>query len=269
MVVTGVRRLLTWYLPLASGTVLSLFFAWGFARGVAGTAGEVVRESPESFRIASEGGSAESQREEQSGRQLVVIVGDSLARGTGDDLGEGIGGRLSQILDDRGLEHEIANLGVDGAKTEDLLARLERPSVGRLLSEASVVVVSIGGNDLFGERESFGAARAVPDGQDAVIEPIQTRIVEVVAGIREENPEVPIFLLGLYNPFASVRDGDRLSPLVTRWNAALLQRLADDPRVVIVQTSDLFLGHDRLSADRFHPNGDAYALIARRIADVL
>lgn len=265
----GVRRLLTWYLPLASGIVLSLFFAWGFARGVAGTAGEVVRESPVSSRVVSEGGSSGSAREEQSGIRLIVIVGDSLARGTGDELGEGIGGRLSQVLDDRGVEHEIANLGVDGAKTTDLLARLERPSIERLFAEASAVVVSIGGNDLFGERESFGVARTVPDGHDTVIEPIQTRIFEVVAGIREENPEAPIFLLGLYNPFASVPDGERLSPVVTRWNAALLQRFADDPRVVIVQTSDLFLDHDRLSADRFHPNGDAYALIARRISDAL
>jgi lysophospholipase L1-like esterase len=34
-----------------------------------------------------------------------------------------------------------------------------------------------------------------------------------------------------------------------------------------VQTSDIFASHDRLSADRFHPGDEGYALIARRIAD--
>lgn len=262
-----VRRFLTWYLPLASGTVLSLFFVWGFALGVTGNAGEVVRESTKFSGVAPGNDVATPERE--AGKQLIVIIGDSLARGTGDELGEGIGGRLSEILDDRDVEHEIANLGVNGAKTGDLLEMLERPSVNRLLADAAIVLVSIGGNDLFGERESFGVAQTVPEAHGVVIDPIQTRIEELVATIRKANSDVPVFLLGLYNPFFSVPEGGLLSSVVARWNADLLHRFADDPRVVIVQTSDLFLDHDRLSADRFHPNGDAYGLIARRIADAL
>ena len=49
----------------------------------------------------------------------------------------------------------------------------------------------------------------------------------------------------------------------------MMERFANDPNVVIVQTSDLFAFRDRLSFDRFHPANEGYALIARRIADAL
>ena len=261
------RRLVTWYLPLVAGLLLSVIFGWGFVRGVTGNAGEVVRTSQ---GIAGDLAQTEEPgTSEDAARDLIVILGDSLARGTGDELGEGIGGRLGEILDERGRDHETANIAVNGARTPDLLAQLDRPSVTRLVSRASVVVVSIGGNDFFGERDMFGVAEAVPDDPGLAIETIQERIENAVTRIRALNPEAPIFLLGLYNPFTSVPEGDRLSPVVARWNGGLIDRFSSDPGVVIVQTSDLFLAHERLSADRFHPNGEGYGLIARRIADAL
>jgi len=54
---------------------------------------------------------------------------------------------------------------------------------------------------------------------------------------------------------------------VNRWNARLAGRFENDPNLTIVQTSDLYSHHDRLSFDRFHPGGEGYRLIARRIAD--
>ncbi|MDX1584468.1 MAG: hypothetical protein R3338_12800 [Thermoanaerobaculia bacterium] len=91
------RRLLTWYLPLVFGVVLATLFAWGFAKGLQGNAGELVRE-------ASAGSDVRDVSGEEAERRAtidVVILGDSLARGTGDEIGEGIGGRLSSILEER------------------------------------------------------------------------------------------------------------------------------------------------------------------------
>ena len=56
---------------------------------------------------------------------------------------------------------------------------------------------------------------------------------------------------------------------VTQWNARVLQRFAKDPDVMLVHTSDLFSHRDRLALDRFHPSGEGYELIARRIVDAL
>lgn len=260
------RRLLTWYLPLFAGIALSVLFAWGFIKGLQGDAGELVRDSTVISRPEDDLG---EQNTAVSGKTLILILGDSLARGTGDELGEGIGGRLSTILDQREVDHEIANLAVNGARTEDLLGQLERESVEHIVENAAVVLVSIGGNDFFGETDSFGVSERLPDDPEQVIDPIQERIGGAVSEIRALNPEAMIFVLGLYNPFQGDEARERLSPLIARWNSALLRRLAGDPRVVVVQTSDLFVTKDRLSSDRFHPNGEAYELIARRIADAI
>ena len=87
--------------------------------------------------------------------------------------------------------------------------------------------------------------------------------------VRGANPQARIFVIGLYNPFVSAQFGKMLTPFVNRWNAKLVERFAKDPNIVVVQTSDLFAFHDRLSFDRFHPSQEGYALIARRIADAL
>ena len=47
----------------------------------------------------------------------------------------------------------------------------------------------------------------------------------------------------------------------------MTEQFAADANVVVVPTADLFAYHDRLSPDRFHPSGEGYGLIARRIAD--
>ena len=82
--------------------------------------------------------------------------------------------------------------------------------------------------------------------------------------VRAVNPSARIFFVGLYSPM-----GKMLSPYVTRWNARMLERFGGDTDFVLVQTADLFSHRDRLSLDRFHPSGDGYELIARRIADAL
>ncbi|MGK2857178.1 MAG: GDSL-type esterase/lipase family protein, partial [Thermoanaerobaculia bacterium] len=91
------------------------------------------------------------------------------------------------------------------------------------------------------------------------------RVETVLRGLRAASPEARIYLLGLYDPFAA--RGNEVASYVAAWNSALVDRFGDDPRITVVQTADLFVGVDRLSADRFHPNEDAYERIARRIAD--
>ncbi|MDX1584737.1 MAG: hypothetical protein R3338_14155, partial [Thermoanaerobaculia bacterium] len=63
---------------------------------------------------------------------------------------------------------------MNGARTADLLEQLERSSVGRIVSNAEVVIVSIGGNDFFGERDSLGVSERGPEDPDRQIDPIQS-----------------------------------------------------------------------------------------------
>ena len=196
-----------------------------------------------------------------------LVLGDSLARGTGDETGLGIGGRLVEELKRRRVPvKQSVNLAVNGAKTRDLAALLDSANVRHLIGESNVIIVSIGGNDLWGDQSLRSAA---PRDPEKVMGGVLESVTKAVATVRSSNKTARIFVIGLYNPFASTPMGRMLTPFVNRWNANLVERFAADPNVVVVQTSDLFAYRDRLSMDRFHPANDGYELIARRIADAL
>jgi len=199
-----------------------------------------------------------------SGTIVPIIVGDSLARGTGDETGLGIGGRFVDELRKRNMRTQnIVNIAVNGARTGDLIQQLQGHNVQVLLAQSNVIIVSIGGNDLWGDNWR----NAPPRDPSMVMRSVVDQIVHIVGVIRAANPGAKIFIVGLYNPFATTRFGAMITPLVKEWNARLIERFAGDSNLVVVQTADLFNWRDRLSLDRFHPGDEGYALIARRIAD--
>jgi lysophospholipase L1-like esterase len=252
-----VRRFLVWYLPLTAAIVAAILFGAGFYSILRGDIGT-------SVSIASP-----SQVTVSAPRQQIapIILGDSLGRGTGDESGLGIGGRVVDELRKRNIPAKnIVNIAVNGARTRDLIQQLDSHNVQTLVAQSNVVIISIGGNDLWGDNNWRNAP---PRNPEAVMKGVLDRIEESVKVVRGANPTARIFVIGLYNPFISTPFGKLLTPFVNRWNALLAERFSGDPNIVIVQTSDIFAYRDRLSFDRFHPNDEGYSLIARRIADAI
>lgn len=250
------RRFLFWYLPLFAGLAAVGVFAYGFVSYLAGERGEPVDFLPRTATAATP---------QQTQLVTPVILGDSLARGAGDERGLGISGRLDSELRRRGIRaRRTVNLGVNGSRTRDLLRQLESSNVQRILGESNAIIVSIGGNDLWGGNDW----RNVATGEaEARMNDVLGRIDQIVARIRAVNPRARIFFVGLYNPFVTSPGGKELTSLVNRWNARLLEEFGDDPDFTLVATADLFSHRDRLSVDRFHPGGEGYELIAKRIAE--
>ena len=252
------RRFFYWHLPLAFAVVATALFASGFYKYVRGDTGEPVDIVARPVARASAAPSAVA---------TPIILGDSLARGTGDPAGLGIGGRLDQELRRRGIPaKKTVNIAVNGARTVDLLRELDVPNVQRLLAESNVVIVSIGGNDLLGGTDWRNAP---PSDPDAMMTRVLDHIDSVVKRIRSDNAKARIFVIGLYNPYTSTPAGRVVTTFVNRWNAKLIEHFATDPNVFIVGTSDIFANHNRLAIDNFHPGGEGYELIARRIADAM
>lgn len=250
------RRILFWYLPLAAALIAVAMFAYGLVAYLRGDRGE-----PVEFLRAT----AAPQTPQPRALLTPVILGDSLARGTGDEQGLGIPGRLDAELKRRGIRaRRTYNLAVNGARTPDLLRQLDSPNVQQLLRDSNVIIVSIGGNDLWGGSDWRNVS---PGEAGARMNQVLTRIEQAIEKIRDVNPRARIFFVGLYNPFVTTPMGAPLSALVNKWNARLLDKFGADPDFTLVETSDLFSHRDRLSIDRFHPGGEGYALIARRIAD--
>ncbi len=245
-------------MPLAVSGLAAALFAGGFYAFLRGDTGVPVDLLPRRNTTATAAAQTTIS---------PIILGDSLARGTGDPAGLGIGGRLDQELRRRNIRAtRTVNIAVAGARTPDLLRQLDSRNVQTIVAQSNVIIVSIGGNDLWGGTDWRTATRSNPE---TVMAAVLERIEKIVGKIREENPRARIFIIGLYNPFVSTPAGRQLSSLVNRWNAKLIERFSADPNVTIVQTSDIFASRDRLSADRFHPGDEGYALIARRIADAV
>src|SRR5437764_12838511 len=59
----------------------------------------------------------------------VVVIGDSLAAGTGDPDGRGIPGNLEDELRGRAATVEVKNYGVAGNTTDDVASRLQNDDI--------------------------------------------------------------------------------------------------------------------------------------------
>jgi lysophospholipase L1-like esterase len=251
------RRFWYWVLPLAVALVAAMAFGAGFYSFLRGDTGRPVE------LLQQVAGPATTSPRAQV---AAIVLGDSLGRGAGDPAGLGIGGRLDAELRRRNVPaRRTVNIAVNGARTADLLRQIDSANVRQLLREANTIVVSIGGNDLWGDN----FRNEPPPDPAAVMNEVLERIEEVMRRVRQANPKARIFLLGLYNPFRDTPFGGGLNTLVGQWNARLIERFSSDANLTVVQTADLFSHRDRLALDRFHPGGEGYELIARRIADAL
>ena len=195
----------------------------------------------------------------------AVVVGDSVAHGAGDEARLGIPGRLDRELRARHIAFKpTVNLGINGARTYNVVHLLRGAYARSAVMAANVVIVSIGGNDLYGD--PFARITTLLSPQWAIHQ-VVNRVRGVIAEIHRINPAARIVLLGLYNPYRRAAFLDRA---VNLWDARLIATFASDAAVTVERIADLMRSQDRLSAiDHFHPSATGYALIAARIVPAI
>ncbi|AIQ69729.1 GDSL-type esterase/lipase family protein [Paenibacillus graminis] len=89
----------------------------------------------------------------------IVALGDSLAKGTGDNEGSGFVKRTIDGLTAKGSKASLTgNLGINGMTTAGLQSRLQQEGVKYALRQSNVILVSIGGNDLFRGSDLLGSS---------------------------------------------------------------------------------------------------------------
>lgn len=196
----------------------------------------------------------------------VVVIGDSLAHGTGDETGKGIPGNLEDEFKQRGITADVKNYGVAGATTENVEGKLNDDAIRTDVASADAIVLSVGANNVFQDPEA--RARAIRD-RDVYAKEILERVAGVVAKIRDVNPDAELILLGGYNPLPDHPLSGGISRYVRNWDKLLNQRFESDPLVDVVKTSDIIDSATKLAADHFHPGAASYREIATRIAVML
>ena len=256
-------RLLLWRLPALGSVAVALLFGAGFWFALRGSAGTPLGEPPPSPV-------SPKRIQAASGRRLLLVLGDSMARGTGDESGRGFAADIHDFLRRR-VPTDLVNLGVNGAESEDLRQLTESANVRSLAASAEWILLSVGGNDL-----SHAVPRGSPEQAIGEIDRARLRFLAnlraILSSLREANSSAPICLVGLYDPFGERESGAARigASVLLSWNAAEQETALSFTNVFLVPTFDLFYGRsERLAVDRFHPNRRGYEAIAQRIEQVL
>lgn len=234
-------------------------FAYGFVSGV----NDVLNPKASNLIKKTD---VVAKEKKKTGTLQIVSLGDSLTRGVGDKEGVGYIGRMKEDLQkDYKQKVALTNLAVSGAKMPDLLKQIESSGAQYSIKQADVIVLTIGGNDLFPGWESLGKIDLETYRPDT--ETFQNEAKKIIEEIRKLNTDSPIFWLGLYNPFEDVEDLKGSSNIVVDWNASLEKLAVNNKNVYITPTFDLFQnrGKDLLYSDHFHPNEVGYTYMADRL----
>ncbi|WP_057908503.1 SGNH/GDSL hydrolase family protein [Latilactobacillus graminis] len=164
----------------------------------------------------------------------LVAIGDSLTHGVGDESHKE--GYVSLIADQikQVTNHPVktTNYGVTGDTSVQIEKRVRsQKSLQKKLSKANIVTLTVGGNDLMTVLQNnffeLNQSRIIA-GQKKY----QAHLLTLMTQIRKYNPEAPVFILGVYNPFyVYFPEITGMSKAVAEWNKTA-QAVADDFKTV-------------------------------------
>lgn len=255
-------RFWLWHVPAALALAAGAVFAVGFWLAVRGSGGEPLGAAPPTPVARG--------AQKPAGKRVVLVLGDSLSRGTGDPSGLGYTADVVAALRKRGPVEPVS-LAVGGAESSDLKRLVESANVRSLAASADVILVSIGGNDLSHSFSAVGVPAEALSSVDAARTRFAGNLRAILSQLREANPSAPIRLLALYQPFGGEgREGRIGESVVLAWNSVIVETALGYRDVTVVPVFDLFQGRgDRLATDRFHPNREGYRAIAERVIQTL
>ncbi|EUJ30305.1 lipase/acylhydrolase [Listeria floridensis FSL S10-1187] len=210
-----------------------------------------------------------AKQEKQSDTFRLTALGDSLTYGVGDQEGAGYVGIVEKKLQKSGLNPLKINLAISGAKSNGLLEQLRKPDVVKRVQDANLIVMTIGGNDL------FRGGAALTDFKTETANQAETVYLKnlraIYERIRKLNSKANVYHVGLYHPFAAEADGKEMGQVVAKWNFDTAKLAGEFERIIFVPTYDLLEldTESYLASDHFHPNHAGYTLIGNRLAEVL
>jgi len=283
-----------WLMVLIFSVVMAVIFIVGFSR-VASITRNNVDDTMENNSVESETTKEDTPRDEILGdnvsgdnatednasgdntsgdgtgknSRVILIVGDSIGAGVGDERNLGLGERFASIQDyEVGDLYDIVNLAVPGSETNNLAQKVLTGEMDEAIKVAELIFISIGGNNLNRIRSAESTMQII-EFEEKLNDHLND-LKKVLNYMRELNSDGEIVVLELYNPYGeSVKPEDLR--LLQEWNYQTRLDVLEVNNTSLVPLYDLFENNldTLLSIDNFHPSGDGYELIARMINDVL
>ena len=193
-----------------------------------------------------------------------VVLGDSIGWGSGVyNSEEACFGRI--VADTNGYGYN--NLARNGERSGNLLNRLQKKEVQKIVGEADIISISVGGNDflkanlpllllqgLFHQYKRFNSVGAE----------YRANFAKIIETIRALNPDVTILMQTLYNP-GNVFVRSTYQQATNRINGCIRDYLAAHPGAFeIVDVAAAFGSNlTYIAADTIHPNAKGNVKIAQ------
>lgn len=222
-------------------------------------------------------------------RLTLTAVGDSLTHGVGDSTGQG--GYVPLIAQDieveTGMPVSTSNFGVTGDTSTQIRKRVRtNKRLIKKLKTAEVITVTVGGNDLMHLLQSNLLDINTQDVAKGITK-FQKHLKQLVASIRQYNPDAPLYIFGIYNPFyVYFPNVTKMQTSVHQWNAATQKTIAKLPHAYYVDIDSVLTKGDGDSSasatnaakavnrliygkDHFHPNNAGYSRMTAQLWSVM
>lgn len=254
-----------WYSILTISSVGFIVLAMGFYQAIIVSTGGNPQPVAE-VEIPVTAGDTTKQSSKNAHSFQLLILGDSIAKGTGDEKSKGFSGYLPEYFkSNTAKEILVNNAGIDGLDSLGLLEQLQSKRLDKTIAESDFILVSIGGNDL---RSILSLNDLAKEDQFKVRQARYLgNLEQTIKLLSNTNPKSIVIFLGLYNPYEkATRPED--TRLLNTWNYNTQQLVGEHGKGIFIPTYDLLklnLGR-YIAKDGLHPNSTGYQALSNRIS---
>lgn len=221
-----------------------------------------------------------------------IAIGDSLTEGVGDLTNQG--GFVPLLSGDLGdyfnATVNTENYGVSGNTSQQILTRMtENKEITEQLKKANLMTLTVGGNDVLAVIRKNLANLKVSSFKKPARQ-YQERLRKILDLARKDNQDLPIFVLGIYNPFyLNFQELTEMQTVINDWNKKTQEVVDDYDHVYFVPINDLLykgvdgkegivqstgeqttIVNDALfSGDHFHPNNTGYQIMSDAVMETI
>jgi lysophospholipase L1-like esterase len=200
-----------------------------------------------------------------------LVLGDSVAYGTGSKQKGFVAMATNTLNKDYQKQFKLENLAANGVTSSNLLKTVQKPKTRQKIQDATIITISIGGNDILKLDHNMGITEGI-----SILKQTRENYVknleQILDIIRQENPDAVIVLSELYNPLELNSTLTNIAnTLLDDWNDEVFNLSVKYAPATIIETSKLLTADTRetWAFDQVHPNDKGYKLLADEMVSSL